>query len=120
MLKETKPVRQIPGEPFRRWYKDSETDLIVWLDKHRVVGFQLIVPNGIERAVITWAEGRGLSLSGLDDGEGRAGCPKMTQVLVKVQSFDGMAASRHFKAVSGELPSGLVHLIEQKIAEVET
>lgn len=81
MLKEIKAIRQIPGEPSRRWYKDQETDLIVWSEQYRVVGFQLMVPHGDDRVAITWHEGRSPTLSGLDDGEGCPGRPKMTPLL---------------------------------------
>jgi hypothetical protein len=120
MLKEAKSVRQIPGEPFRRWYTDNETNLIVWLDQYRIVGFQLIVPNGNDQAVFTWHEGREVTVTSLDDGEGNMGHLKMTPILSKAHAVDRLAAFRHFKAVSAELPSGLSHLIEQKITEEGT
>ena len=120
MLKETKSVRQIPGEPFRRWYTDNKTNLIVWLEEHRVVGFQLIVPDGETQAVFTWHEGRKVTVTSLDDGEGNMGHPKMTPILSKAHAVDRMAVSQHFKAVSAELPPGLSHLVEQKISEEGT
>ena len=120
MLKEAKSVRQIPGEPFRRWYIDDGTDLIVWLDQFRIVGFQLIVPNGDVKAVITWHEKRQVTVTSLDDGEGNMGHLKMTPILTKAHEVDLLAVHRHFTAISDELPSGLAHLIEKKFAEVET
>ena len=120
MLKELKSVRQIPGEPFRRWYTDNATNLIVWLDQYQIIGFQLIVPNGDEQAVFTWQEGRAVTVTSLDDGEECIGRLKMTPILSKAHAVDRLAASRHFKAVSAELPPGLSHLIEQKITEKET
>ena len=119
MLKEIKSVRQIPGEPLRHWYKDNESDLIVWVDQYRVVGFQLIVPAADNRHVVTWHEGKGPTVAELDEGEDRPGRPKMTPVLIDVRAVDAMEMSRHFKAISQELPAGLAELIEHKIAEMK-
>lgn len=118
MLKECHAVRQIPGEPFRRWYNDNETDLVVWLEQYRIIGFQLLVPREGNRVVITWHEGHSPTLAGLDDGEGRPGRPKMTPLLTDCNGSNTAEMMRHFRAVSAELPSGLAQLVEQKVAEL--
>lgn len=42
MLQELKKVRQHAGEPERRWFSNTEFDLIVWLDEHAaVIAFDL-------------------------------------------------------------------------------
>ena len=118
MLKQVKATRQVPGEPFRRWYTDNDTDLIVWLEQYRIVGFELTVPAGIERDVLTWHEGKGPWVAGLDDGEGRPGRPKMTPILTERHGADWTESLRHFRSVAAELPSGLAALVEQKIREL--
>lgn len=118
MLKELKSTRQIPGEPFRRWYGDADNDLIVWLDRYRVIGFQLLVPGGCDHTVITWHEGQGTTVAGLDDGEGRPGRPKMAPILSQPSAIDLDKVVRHFKTISEEVPSGLAALVEHKIAEL--
>lgn len=119
MLREIKFVRQIPGEPMRRWYKDNKSDLIVWVDQHRVVGFQLIVPGADNRHVVTWHEGKDPTVTELDEGEDSPGRPKMTPILIDATAVDAAAMSRHFKAVSQELPAGLAELIEHKMTELK-
>jgi len=118
MLREVRSTRQIPGEPFRRWYTDEDTDLIAWLEKSRIVGFQLAVPGGTKPNVVTWHEGHGLSVSSLDDGEGRPGRPKGTPVLVAGNAIDSAGVLRHFGTVSAELPGELAELVEQKLGEL--
>ena len=120
MLKELKSTRQIPGESFRRWYTDSENDLIVWIAQFRVVGFQLLVPGGGGRIVITWHEEKPLSVAGLDDGEGRPGRPKMSPVLIQHAGIDPEEVRRKFRMISDELPAGLVKLVELKLSELES
>jgi hypothetical protein len=72
MLREIKSVRQIPREAFRRWYTDNDNDLIVWLDKYRVMGFQLLVPGSGGRTVITWHEAKTCEQGAERDGTKRA------------------------------------------------
>jgi len=39
MLREIRDVRQVSGEPMRRWFSDEDFDLIVWLDpEDRIIG----------------------------------------------------------------------------------
>ena len=41
-LREIVDVRQVPGEPKRRWFSSDDIDLIVWLDDSGApVSFQL-------------------------------------------------------------------------------
>ena len=118
MPKEVKATRQIQGDPFRRWYTDNDTDLIVWSKQYEIVGFQLTVPAGTERDVLTWHEGKKPHVEGLDDGEGRAGRPKMTPILTQRHGVSSTEILRHFRAVAAELPSGLAELIERKLGEL--
>jgi hypothetical protein len=118
MLKEVKATRQNQGEPFRRWYTDNDTDLIVWLKQYEIVGFQLTVPAGTERDVLTWHEGKSPRVEGLDDGEGRPGRPKMSPMLTQRHGVVPTEILHHFREVAAELPSGLSALIERQIGEL--
>jgi hypothetical protein len=83
MLKEIVPTRQIPDEPRRVWFIDDEMDLIVWFGKKdEIVGFQLCDDKGRDEHALTWFEARGYAFERVDDGEGHAGHPKMTPVLL--------------------------------------
>ena len=51
-MKLLKNVRQIEGEPFRRWYADDYFDLFIWFDDNdKVTGFQLCYDKFGQRAV---------------------------------------------------------------------
>jgi hypothetical protein len=115
MLREFKNVRQIPGEPFRRWYSGHDSELIVWLDEYRVVGFQLVVPGDADPLVLTWHDGQALNVANLDDGEGRTGRSKMSPILVPTATTDLSAALEHFRTIAQELPLALATLVEKEI-----
>jgi hypothetical protein len=84
MLKEIVPTRQIAGEPRRVWFMDDEMDLIVWFgEKSEIIGFQLCDDKGRDEHALTWRRAQGYSFERVDDGEGHAGHPKMTPILVQ-------------------------------------
>ena len=83
MLREFTRVRQIPGEPFRRWFSSDSCDLIVWYDSGDCVrGFQLLYRVGYDNKALTWMRDKGVTHHRIDDGETRVARPKMTRVLV--------------------------------------
>ncbi len=71
MLYEILKVRQIPGEPYRRWFTDTLYDLYVWYAdeaRREIVGFQFCYDkNRLEHAV-TWHKGRGFRFNKVDQG----------------------------------------------------
>ncbi len=61
MLRELADVRQIPGEPRRRWFADDYFDLIVWFDKRgQIIGFQLCYDLPRDEHALTWHEEHGV------------------------------------------------------------
>ena len=83
MLSEIEDVRQITGEPHRRWFCDSEFDLIVWLfPDSSPMGFQLCYHDGMDEKALTWTTDHGYTHNRVDDGENRPARPKMTPILV--------------------------------------
>lgn len=48
-------VRQIPGEPKRRWFYSKDFDLIVWLsDDQDITGFELCYDKDCNAYSIEW------------------------------------------------------------------
>src|ERR1043165_9780304 len=87
-LRETPRVRQIGGEPFRRWFSSLDLDLIVWLKGQELVGFQLCYDKQRSERAITWREGRGFDHARVDDGESGGAWSKGTPLLVADGKFD--------------------------------
>ena len=98
MLVEIEKVRQIPGEDFRRWFTDANTDLIIWYDSPeggRITGFQLCFDKKSVQRCLTWqkdAIGNGSILS----ADGR---------------YSRNRVVRLFDATAGGLPEDLRHLV---------
>lgn len=118
MLREEKNVRQVPGEPARRWFSDEFFDLIVWLEPDRTVwGFQLCYDRGYKPRALTWTKKNGYKHAGIDDGEGAGGMQKGSPVLVEDGAFDALFISRKLAAASAELPPEISAFVVKKVSE---
>jgi hypothetical protein len=55
VLRQIGDVRQVPGEPTRRWFSDENFDLIVcFAPENEVIGFQLCYDKEIEQKALSW------------------------------------------------------------------
>ena len=97
------PSRQAPGEPRRRWFRDEDFDLIVWLAHDGAIdGFQLCyTSDGVEHA-LTWTRTGGYSHNRIDDGEGGA-AKNQTPILVADGRFPGSEVVSGFEQHSAQL-----------------
>lgn len=116
MLQEVKHVRQIPGEPFRRWFTDNMFDLIVWHDPdHHVTGFQLCYREDADHKALTWQRDSGFTHKRVDDGEGRPFRPKMTPILVPDGVFERDHVLTLFENESKEIDPDVVSIVTRII-----
>ena len=118
MLREIPKVRQIEGEPRRRWFTDDHFDLVLWDDEsRRIVGFQLCYDKQDDERAITWKENSGFSLNAVDAGEDRPGRYKGSPILVDGADFDAERVAAGFLGHSGELDSKSADFIYLKLLE---
>lgn len=97
-------VRQIPGDPKRRWFYSDDFDLIVWFsDDQSIAGFELCYDKERNAHSIEWKTG-GFRHMAVDDGERRPGKHKATPILVPDGSFDAMRVYTAFLEASKLLP----------------
>lgn len=116
-LVELVPVRQVPGEPRRRWFASADIDLIVWYGPDGApVGFQLCYDKReSEHAITLWPSG-GFVHMAVDDGETDSGNRhKGSPILVAngvvpVARIAGMVA-----AARDDLPEAVVAFVEDGI-----
>lgn len=74
MFTEIQNVRQIKGEPRRRWFSDEGLELIVWLGRGKsIIGFQFCYEINQKPKALTWQQHDGFLHSGIDDGASRPG-----------------------------------------------
>lgn len=114
MLSEVKNVRQIPGDPPRRWFSDDYFDLIVWFDADGSVwGFQLCYDREASPRALTWTKPGGYSHSGIDDGESSMGRHKSSPILVQDGLFDFKGVGAKLAAAGGPPPEILSFVTEK-------
>ena len=115
MLEESEYVRQVKGEPKRRWFSDDYFDLIVWVDESNIIlGFQLCYDKAGDSRVLNWHE-QGYSHMGIDDGEGRVGKPKATPILVSWAAFNKVEMIETFKKACAKIDTQVSTFILEKI-----
>jgi hypothetical protein len=111
-------VRQIPGEPRRRWFTGEDLDLLVWFDESdRPIGFQLCYKNGGSECALTWNPDRGLSHKIVDDGEQRPGKHKASPILVAGAPASASLIRERFAQVSAGLPVEIAEFVSKKLRE---
>ena len=109
MLKEIENTRQIQGEIHRRWFQDSESDLIVWGDGRDLIeGFQFCYGKGDSERAITWKRGMGFVHERVDDGEEYSFKHKSTPVLFPDCKFNAEAVGNDFKERSIEIDPKII------------
>ena len=101
MLTESKQIRQIKGEPKRRWFSDDFFDLIVWYSKENfILGFQLCYDMAGNQRALTWKRPDAYFHQRIDDGESRPGKHKSTPILVPDGRFDRKVIAAKFQKES--------------------
>lgn len=116
MMREEKNVRQIDGEPRRRWFSDAYFDLIVWFEPgEEIWGFQLCYDREKKPRALTWTRAHGYKHTGIDDGEHTPGTSKGSPVLVEDGLFDAPAISGKFEKDAAELPHGITSFVLEKL-----
>ena len=116
MLREVRKVRQIVGEPKRRWFTDHEMDLTVWMEAGEIVGFQLTYDKPHAEKAVTWRPSPAALLHArVDDGESRPGKFKGTPILVADGVLDAWYVCGKFLRLSSEVPPRLREFIARKL-----
>ncbi|HAH32781.1 MAG TPA: hypothetical protein DCL44_10755 [Elusimicrobia bacterium] len=118
MLRETPNIRQIPGEPPRRWFADEFFDLIVWFDTDGAVnGFQLCYDREFHPRALTWTKSAGYTHNAIDDGDTATGSHKSSPVLVPDGAFNAKNIYSQFEKASALLPEDICKITLEKIKE---
>jgi diadenosine tetraphosphate (Ap4A) HIT family hydrolase len=103
-LREIHEVRQIAGEPRRRWFTSRDMDLVVWLtDTDDICGFQICSDEPGGPYALTWDRGRGSFHARVDDGENVPGRHKATPILIPTSDIDRSALLRRFRAANRDV-----------------
>lgn len=108
------PTTQVPNEPRRRWFRDENFDLIVWLaDGGGIDGFQLCYSSaGVEHA-LTWTRTGGYRHNRIDDGEAGA-LKNQTPILVADGRFPASEVISGFERHSEQIDATIRALVIAK------
>ncbi len=120
MLKEIGPVRQIPGEPRRRWFSSPDCDLVVWYGEDgSPIGLHLSYDKRDRERALLWNAPDRFTHTGIDSGETHALRYKATPIHVADGVFDGERVTEIFRREARELPADIVDMVVRKISEYE-
>ena len=118
MMQEHPDVRQIEGDPRRRWFSDDFFDLIVWFAPDGSMhGFQLCYDRDFKPRALTWLKGHGYTHDGIDDGDAPGGMNKSSPILVADGLFDKEDIAAKFETSAAELPDDIRGPVREKIRE---
>ncbi|HSO19827.1 MAG TPA: hypothetical protein VLT88_10235 [Desulfosarcina sp.] len=122
MLKEIENVRQIDGEPRRRWFHDDDFDLIVWLGpddgmkiRDRIIGFQLCYNKSETPRALTWYARSGYAHCRVDDGESKPGKYKAAPILLQNGPFTQNGIAGRFMDASRKIDTEIAAFVHEKI-----
>jgi hypothetical protein len=120
MMQEITNVRQIDGEPARKWFASDYFDLFVWFGgKDEIIGFQLCYDSQPSQRVFTWEETMHYSHNLIDDGENRPGRYKASPILVSDGIFEKEKIATRFKEESKDISKQISEFIYEKILEYQ-
>ena len=116
MLREIESARQIKDELPRRWFNDSEMDLIVWIDEIKeIAGFQLTYDKPHFEHALTWTRNGGFRHDRVDNGEGRPGRYKATPLLIPDGMFDANVIATRFLENSNGIDRQISQFVYEKL-----
>jgi hypothetical protein len=120
-LIEFENVRQVPGEPPRRWFTSDDVDLIVWCDgSGRATGFQLCYDKARSERALTWKPDFGFSHRAVEDGECvHGGAYKTTPILAADVPVFATLIRETFARVSAGLPVEFSNFVSKKLQELK-
>ena len=116
MFREISGVKQIPSEPFRRWFSCESMDLFVWTDElGEVVSYQLSYDKPHPEKALSWSIERGFSHDDVDDGS-RPGRHPGSPILVADSEFAARRVLAMFQANANQLENDLQKFIVSGIS----
>ena len=113
MLLEVTDLRQIPGDPRRRWFNSEHLDLFIWYDpQDQPIGFQLCYGKPEHERALTWWSPELFSHMRVK-AEGRYPAP----ILVPDGVFDAPRVAEIFEKESRDLPRALVEMVQERLLQ---
>jgi len=120
VLREISNVRQIPGDPPRRWFTDEAMDLYIWLDESdEVIGFQLTYDKPGSEKALTWKRGDNVMHTRVEEGS-RPGKYPGSPILMIDGVVDVDYVLREFRERARDIAWGIVQCVISQISEMSS
>lgn len=117
-LTEVQDVRQVPGEPRRRWFESPDFDLVVWCDAAGAPeAFQLCYDKTTAEHALTWHPRSGTEHTAVDAGEDVGLGFKRAPTLVADGQVDVHRVRQRFLEASRRLPPDIVEFVCAKLGD---
>jgi hypothetical protein len=117
VFREIGAVKQIPGEPFRRWFSCESMDLFVWFDESKsIISYQLSYNKPYPEKSLSWRLDQGFSHNDVDDGF-RPGRHPASPILVADGYFDAELVLAMFNKNADNLDVDLRIFIDSGISQ---
>jgi hypothetical protein len=111
-LREIPHVRQISGEPRRRWFISEFLDLMVWVNgANRPVKFQFCHRSGVSEHAFTWHIKKGWDYATVDSGDTGGVGIKAAPILRSNSAPDLVLLRTLFAAAAGDIPKNIQRFI---------
>jgi hypothetical protein len=118
MMREIANIRQIEGEPRRRWFQGEGIDLTVWQEESgNIVEFELCYKIGWEQRALRWEQPAKYGHYLVDDGENRPGTQKASPVLFHYADFNRDWVAQLFAQESRSLEGKIAKSVYEKILQ---
>lgn len=113
MLTEIKKVKQLDGEPKRRWFASEQMDLFIWVSESGdILNYQLTYDKPYAEKALLWVANTGFSHACVDDGSETGKYPK-TPLLNSTENFDIAHIMNLFKQHAAALDPEIKQFITQ-------
>jgi hypothetical protein len=111
-LREIPHVRQISGEPRRRWFVSEFLELMVWVNgANRPIKFQFCHRSGDSEYAFTWHEKKGWDYTAVDTGDSGGVGIKASAILRSRSAPDLVLLRSLFAAAAGDIPKNIQRFI---------
>lgn len=117
---EIKHVRQIDGEPQRRWFTSVDLDLMLWLDQdENLLSWQFCYDKARDEHAVGWHFATGWHHQKVDDGEPATGLSYKSSPLLREDQDFAPVQQRVlalFVSNASALPTDYAEQIQAKLA----
>ena len=118
MLRELENIKQVVGDPRRRWFTDDYFDIIVFYDQDdKPLGFHLCYCKNENERILVWKKNAGYQHGSVDAGKIFFGRRKGSPLMVSDGLFEKPTVTEYFHTAKSGIDSVVADFIENRIAE---